>query len=186
MKFGIREMIFVVAMVGLLACSYCFVFSKSNARRATLEQAIRAKQSALVNLKNATAGIDDLGNKIEELQQAITFFESKLPQEKEVDKILKEVWQMAEANSLQTKTIKTLKSERGTNYSEQPITLSLSGDFSGFYSFMLQLEKLPRITRVTQMKLEKITSQDGQMDADLTLSIFFEPDPTAAVTASVN
>jgi len=186
MKFGIRELIFVVAMVALLGCSYFFVFSKANAKRLTLEKAIKAKQVALVNLRSATSGIDDLGRKIDELQQAITFFESKLPQEKEVDKILKEVWQMAEANSLQTKTIKTLKSERGVNYSEQPITLSLAGDFSGFYSFMLQLEKLPRITRVTQMKLEKISDQDGQMQAQMTLSIFFEPDPSAGTTATIN
>ena len=128
------------------------------------------------NLKQATAGIDDLNRKIDELQQAINFFESKLPQEKEIDKILKEVSQMAEANSLQTKTIKTLKSERGANYSEQPIQMSLRGDFNGFYSFLLQLEKLPRITRVTQMNLQKINDRDGEMQAQMTLSIFFEPD----------
>ena len=28
--------------------------------------------------------------------------------------------------------------------------MSLAGDFNGFYAFLLQLEKLPRITRVTQ------------------------------------
>lgn len=118
------------------------------------------------------------------MQQAITFFESKLPQEKEVDKILKEVWQMAEANSLQTRTIKTMKSERGASYSEQPIQMNLSGDFNGFYEFLLQLEKLPRITRVTQMKLEKISDRDGEMQAQMTLSIFFEPDTGRAAAAS--
>jgi Tfp pilus assembly protein PilO len=101
-----------------------------------------------------------------------------------VDKILKEVWQMAEANSLQTKTVKTLKSERGPNYSEQPIQMNLAGDFNGFYAFLLQLEKLPRITRVSQMKLEKIDERDGEMTAQMTLSIFFEPD--AGSTASAN
>nr|MBA3273642.1 type 4a pilus biogenesis protein PilO [Chthoniobacterales bacterium] len=100
------------------------------------------------------------------------------------DKILKEVWQMAEANSLTTKTIRTLKSERCANYSEQPIQMSLSGDFNGYYEFLLQLEKLPRITRVTQMNLQKITSSDGEMQAQMTLSIFFEPDTNAV--ASMN
>ena len=50
------------------------------------------------------------------------------------------------------------------------------GDFNGFYAFLLQLEKLPRITRVSQMKLEKISERDGEMTAQLTLSIFFEPE----------
>ena len=176
MKFGIRELLFLCVMIGLLACAYLFVFNKANDKRKSLMADIEQKQASLSNLRHATTGIDDLNRKIAELQQAITFFESKLPQEKEVDKILKEVWQMAEANALQTKTIKTLKSERSSSYSEQPIQMSLAGDFNGFYSFLLQLEKLPRITRVTQMNLEKISDRDGEMQAQLTLSIFFEPE----------
>ena len=54
--------------------------------------------------------------------------------------------------------------------------MDLSGDFNGFYSFLLKLEKMPRITRITDMRLSKINGQDGQMRALLTMSIFFEPD----------
>jgi Tfp pilus assembly protein PilO len=184
MKFGIREIIFVVVMLALLGSTNYFVFSKANQKKTALLDEIHAKQLALGNLQQATAGIDDLNHKVDELQKAITFFESKLPQEKEVDKILKEVWQMAEANSLQTKTIKTLRSERGPNYSEQPIQMSLAGDFNGFYSFLLQLEKLPRITRVTQMTLQKINDRDGEMQAQVTLSIFFEPETSSVAGAN--
>src|SRR5438105_1094090 len=127
MKFGIREIIFVLVMLALLGSTNYFVFSKSNKRKSERLADIRTKQNALGNLQQATAGISDLNRKIDDLQKAITFFESKLPQEKEVDKVLREVWQMAEANSLTTKTIKTLKSERGPNYSEEPIQMSLSG-----------------------------------------------------------
>ena len=186
MKFGIREIIFVLVMLGLLGSTNYFVFSKSNKRKAERLAEIRQRQTALSNLQAATAGIDDLNRKIDELQKAITFFESKLPQEKEVDKILKEVWQMAEANQLQTKTIKTMRSERGPSYSEQPIQMSLAGDFNGFYSFLLQLEKLQRITRVTNMTLTKISDRDGEMQAQLTLSIFFEPDTGASTVAGTN
>jgi type IV pilus assembly protein PilO len=185
MKFGIREIIFVVVMLGLLGSTNYFVFSKANQKKAAMLTEIRAKQTALSNLQQATAGIEDLNRKIDELQKAITFFESKLPQEKEVDKILKEVWQMAEANALRTKTIKTMKSERGPSYSEQPIQMSLAGDFNGFYAFLLQLEKLSRITRVTQMNLQKISDRDGEMQAQMTLSIFFEPD-TGGTVAGAN
>ena len=184
MKFGIREIIFVVVMLGLLGSTNYFVFSKANKKKADLLGDIRTKQTALSNFQQATAGIEDLNNKIDELSKAITFFESKLPQEKEVDKILKEVWQMAEANQLTTKTIKTMKSQRGPSYSEQPIQLSLSGNFNGFYSFLLQLEKLQRITRVTEMNLQKINDRDGEMIAQMTMIIFFEPDTSAQARAN--
>ena len=180
MKFGAREILFVTLMGGLLVATYFLVLAKGQARREALLAEISSKQTALANLKSSTAGIDDLGHKIDELQKAIAFFESKLPQEREVDKILKEVWQMAEANNLQTKKVQTMKSQRGSNFSEQPIQLSLSGDFNGYYSFLLQLEKLPRLTRITEMKLEKISERDGEMTAQMTLNIFFEPDTSAA------
>lgn len=184
MKLGIRELVFFMLMLGLLVAAW-FILDKKARKRADLLAEVESMQQSLTNLRASMAGIDDQDRKISELQQAISFFESKLPQEKEVDKILKEVWQMAEANSLATRTIKTLKSERAANYSEQPIQLNLSGDFNGFYAFLLQLEKLPRITRVSQMKLEKINDRDGEMQAQLTLSIFFEPDTSNVATATV-
>ena len=184
MKFGLREIIFVIVMLGLLGSTNYFVFTKANKKKADLLADIRTKQQSLSNFQQATAGIEDLNNKIDELQKAITFFESKLPQEKEVDKILKEVWTMAEANQLTTKTIKTMKAQRGPNYSEQPIQLSLSGDFNGFYAFLLQLEKLQRITRITDMNLQKISDRDGEMQAQMTLSIYFEPDNGSTVAGA--
>ena len=184
MKFGLREIIFVAAMVGLLACSYLLVFKKAAQRRADITADIAKKQRDLVELDRATAGIADVSKKIDDLQKAIEFFESKLPQAKEIHVVLKDVTDKARDNNLTVKTFRTGTSRRFANYSEQPIQMSLSGDFNGFYSFLLQLEKLPRITRLTQMKLEKINDKDGQMQAQMTLSIFFEPDTGSAVAGA--
>jgi type IV pilus assembly protein PilO len=183
MKFGVRELVFVCVLLGMLAWTYMDFMRKQTERRG-LEANTEQIRTELVQLKQATAGIEDLGRKIDDLQKAIDFFESKLPQEKEMDKILAEVSQMADANALQTKTVKTLKSERTANYSEQPIQMSLSGDFNGFYAFLLQLEKLARITRVTQMNLQKIDEHDGQMQAQMTLSIYFEPENGPAMAGA--
>jgi type IV pilus assembly protein PilO len=185
MKFGLREIIFVALMLGLLGGTYVFVFSKTNARREALLKDTKEKQKMLNDLHTATTGIDDMNAKVDELQKAINFFEQKLPAEKDIDGILQEVWEMAKTNSLQTKMVKPEKQERGPNYSEQPIKMSLSGDFNGFYAFLLQLEKLPRITRVTQMNIKKANDHDGEATAEITLSIFFEPD-TSAKVATVN
>lgn len=91
---------------------------------------------------------------------------------------------MAEQNKLTTKTIRTMKSVRGAAYSEQPIEMNLNGDFAGFYEFMLQLERLPRLTRVQNMSLDKINGQEGAMEAKLLLSIFFEPETGTNYSAS--
>jgi type IV pilus assembly protein PilO len=184
MKLGFREIIFVGLMLGVLACAYAFVFKKTNDKRQAMLSDIQSKQNVLNNLSQATAGIDDLSRKTEELEKAIKFFQSKLPQEREVDKILQDVWQLAAANSLESKSVKMQKTEKTANYSEQPIQMSLSGNFNGFYSFLLQLEKLPRITRVSQMKLEKISDREGEMQAQMTLSIFFDGGTTSVASSN--
>ena len=91
---------------------------------------------------------------------------------------------MAEQNQLTTRTIKTMKSQRGAAYSEQPIEMSLGGNFSGFYEFLLKLERLPRLTRINQLSLDKISGKEGEMEAKLTLSIFFEPENSGGSAAS--
>lgn len=176
MKIGMREFVFVAALLGVMGSAYFLVFQKANATRQDLLAKINQKQAVLANLERATSGIDDVKGKIDDLHKAITFFESKLPQKREVETVLKEVWQMAERNNLSTRTIKTLKSERSAGFSEQPIELSLSGNFYGFYAFLQQLERLPRITKVIKMDLTKISERDGDMEAKVTLIIYYEPE----------
>jgi len=180
MKLGVRELLFLSLMLGLMGSSYFFVFRPAAEKREARRAEIAAKFKALSDLRQTTAGIGDVERKIAELEQAIRFFERKLPAQKEVDSILKQIWELADRNALQTRTIKTLKAGRTAGCSEQPIQMTLAGDFRGFYSFLLELEKLPRLTQVTQMKLEKSPDRDGSAVAQMTMSIFFE-----AETASV-
>ena len=176
MKLGLREFLFVALILGLLGCAWHFGFRRMAEKQAAKQAQVRQKEAVLENLRAATAAAGNVAKKTEELKQAVAFFEGKLPPEKEIDKVLREVWQTAEANRLRTEAFKTLRPGREANYSEQPIHMKLTGDFDGFYQFLLQLEKLPRITRVTKMDLSKIDARDGEMQADVTMSIFFEPD----------
>ena len=66
MRFGFRELIFVSLMVGLLVSTYVFVFKKANSRREQKLAEIDQMDKALTNLRRATAGIDDMGRKINE------------------------------------------------------------------------------------------------------------------------
>jgi type IV pilus assembly protein PilO len=174
MKFGIAQLLFVSLILGLLASSYLFAFKPATEKRTARQTEIAGKRKALADLRQSTSGINDLERKITELQQAIKFFESKLPQQREIDKVLSDVAKRAEQQHLQMQTFKTMKIEKSSGYSELPIKMSMSGDFNSFYAFLLDLETLTRLTRLNQMKLEKITNREGEMTAQLTLSIFFE------------
>jgi len=143
-------------------------------RVAADQEAIRDRRDQLVKLQRVARRIDDLQEEIKRLEDALAFFEDRLPQQREIEVILREVWVTAEARSLAARTIRTLKSEPGPRYSVQPIRLTLEGPFAGFYEFLLCLEQLPRITKVREMQIQKSPTEPGAVLVDMVVNIFFE------------
>ena len=176
MRFGPRELLFILVLMAMPVASWWFVFKPKNEQITAAEREMVAKQQKLQQLQLATRHIDDLGREIDKLSEAIELFEAKLPAEKEVEVILKEVWQVAAKHQLKPRSVRADKPIKAARYSELPLKMVIMGDFDGFYAFLLDLEKLSRITRIPDMKLEKVKKgEDGQMEATFTLSIFFEP-----------
>lgn len=183
MKFGVREALFLLLLVAIPVGSWWFVFQPRNAQIAQAKKQIQAKRMKLKALNRATATMESLKTDIDQYNQAIAFFQSKLPPEKEMDKVLKEVWKLAQDNDLDPKSFNTIK-HRGTvmltdpsgPYAEQPISLELEGDFNnGLYSFLLDLESKARITRIHKLDVKKLRDGgEGQVHAEMVMSIFFE------------
>ena len=179
MKFGVRELVFAVLLLGIPLGAWKFIFVPRNQQDSEMRQQIEAKQQRLRAVNFATATIGDLQKQISALQQAIGFFQSKLPNEKEIDKVLQEVWQMAESNRMTTKSIRTL--QRSTDqptaqsHCEQPISMQLEGDFAGLYAFLQALENQPRIMRIRDMTLKKMDKgPPGAVQVSFVMTIFFE------------
>ena len=184
MKLQLRELILLTLMLALLGCSWWFGFKRVADRKEQYRAEMQQKRQELRDLELATSGIDDLGRRVDELRRAVEFFEAKLPREKEVQRTLRDVWQAAEKNQLEIRKFEPQPVKDESHYREQPIKLSLAGDFEGFYAYLLELERMDRITRVTSLDVSKIDDVDGQTGADMTLSIFFEPAGTAGEVIS--
>jgi Tfp pilus assembly protein PilO len=52
--------------------------------------------------------------------------------------------------------------------------MGLVGDFNSFYSFLLELEKLPRIMKIRELSLDKENEVEGKIEAQFIVSIFFQ------------
>ena len=176
MKIGLREWIFVALLAAIPVGAYFLVFTPHNKAIADANVQIQQKHAKLQRLARATRDIEDLGKEVDKLREAIDFFESKLPPADQIDRLLKEVWQIADSNGLVTKSFRTMSAESKASYNELPILMQLEGEFEGFYAFLLALEQLPRITRIGKMELNKDNNAEGRMRAVITLSIFFEGD----------
>lgn len=179
MRFGVREIVFTLLLMAIPLGAWQFIFKPRNQADQDARAEIEAKQQRLRSVNYATANIGDLQKEIASLQSAIQYFQSKLPNEKEIDKVLQEVWQMAESSQLVTKSIRTLQRTGGlpeaSGPNEQPISMQIEGDYMGLYAFMQALENQPRIMRIRSMTLRKPEKgAPGAVQATFVMSIFFE------------
>lgn len=181
MKPGPREIAFAVLLMAIPLGAWYFVFRPQNVRDAEVRRQIEAKQQKLRAVNRATAVVGDLQKEIATLQKAIEFFQSKLPSDMEIDRVLQELWQIAETNQLATKSVRTLPRSAeylltsGSQHAEQPISMQIEGDFHGFYKFLQALESQPRIVRVRTLTVSKAPKgPEGAIQATIVMSIFFE------------
>ena len=183
MKIGLREIVFTVMLLGIPVGAWWFVFRPANEHRAEMCKQIEAKQEKLKQLNQLTGDVGDLEDEIDSLAKSIQLFESKLPAEKEIDKVLHQTWRLAEANNLVTKSIRTGKATDSATelYSAgsqaiQPIVIQLEGKFEGFYNFLQALERQPRIMRIGLMNIKKADpGPEGNIQVSFRMSVFFEP-----------
>ena len=165
----------MLLLLAMPVAAYFFVFQPRNEQIEQARREIKQKQGKLDQLQAVTKNIKNLGEEIDSLSAAIKLFEEKLPAQREVEVILKQVWELAAKHQLIPKSIRTDKPSATVMYAELPINMTIVGDFDGFYSFLLDLEKLQRITRIPFMALTRGKKlADGQMEAQLVLNIFFE------------
>jgi len=183
MRFGFREAVFLIVLLAVPTVSLFYVFKPQNEEISQALEEIKVKQARLDRLAEVTQKIDDIGLAIEEGRESIALIEAKLPSERDVEGILEQVWHTAARNRLTVKSVKSEDpSEAAAQYQELPLRMSVVGQFDGFYQFLLEVENLPRITRIHEMELMRTSSRNsgrsesmpGAMTAQFTLSIYFE------------
>ncbi len=174
MTSGSRKTIFFVLLVGLAYVAYAYMIKPANQHLSEKKANVQQKRAKLQELEKATAAADDLNNQLEQLEEAIEFFESKLPPTSEIDTVLKDVTVIAQKHGLASKKIRTGKRQNNSGYVEQPLEMKLDGDFNSYYSFLLELEKLDRITKIRKLSLKKKSRHEGQTSAIFVMSIFFQ------------
>lgn len=184
MRFGLREILFLLVLLAMPVSSYWFVFRALNSEIESARAEIEHKERMLDKLDAATRQSTDLVRANEEITAAITSVESRLPDSKEVEVILEQVADLARKSRLELPKVKSGKPVVAARYLEQPLDMVIRGNFDDFYEFLLRVERLERITRMMNLTLERLDKEDGSMTATFTLSIYFEPS-TPTSTAGV-
>jgi len=174
MRFGFRELVLLAVLLALPLSSYWFVFRPQNSEIAQARREIEHKRAMLDKLREVTSRTEDLERANQEVREGIARIEDRLPSDKEVDSIVRQVSALAVEVGLAPPTLKSEKPVPAASYMEQPLLMATSGDFHAFYEFLIRLEQLPRITRMPDVVIKRRDDEDGHMEAEFTLSIYFQ------------
>ena len=191
MNMGRRELLFLLVLTAVPISAWFFVFQPRNADISEARAEIDAMQGTLTQLNELNRSVGDLGEAINVAEVRLARFRENIPDAEELDDLLSEIDAIGVRNQLDVKSIRTLKQVDVDGYSELPLKLLIEGDFVGIYQFLVDLESLSRITRVSELQIKRdlVASQaqgttDEAVIMDLTLVIYFEDEQAAdAVTA---
>lgn len=174
MKAGWREILLAGVLVGIPVASFFLVFRPQNREIKSARGEIEHKKGVLEKLRQESARSDDLAKSNAEIGERIKQIEARLPSTKEVELIVRQVADLCTASGMTFPEMKAGKAIKSATYMEQPIELSTDGFFSGFYDFVAKLEQLPRITKMTDLKLRRLPDANGKLEAKFTLSIYYQ------------
>ena len=177
MTSGIRKIVFSILLLGVVYVGYQYMIKPAN--RSLFEKKARtetklAKLTQLDNSGCSDVTAEYLDEQLEKLQEAIKSLEDRLPPTSEIDKVLRNVTVIVQKQGLNPKTIRTLKQKNNNGYIEQPLKMELTGNFNSFYSFLLELERLPRIMKIRNLEMKKCKDKEGMIGASFVVSIFFQ------------
>ena len=179
----LRDGAILAILVGVPLASYFLVFSPRNVEIDAARSEISAKRARLGDLNRLTARLGDLGREIEDRRDELERLDQKLPDREGIDGILEQVTQLAQKSALSVRSVKGDAPVAAGLAMELPLKMVIEGGFDGFYQFLLDVETLPRITRIHALKLSKpgagpraqpVDPASGEIRAEFTLSIYFD------------
>jgi type IV pilus assembly protein PilO len=176
MRIGLREAILLAVLLALPLTSWWLVFRPQNAVITQAKHEIEHKRSLLMKVQERTVKNQDMARANEEIRKQIESIEARLPSNKEVDTVVRQVSDLAIESGLDSPSIVSDKPVAAAMYMEQPLKMKISGDFTGFHDFLRKTEELRRITRINEMKIVRTPDINGHMKAEFTLSIYFQPE----------
>lgn len=144
------------------------LITPANRQRDALDSDTRQKQLAAEALNRSAIDPVQFARRSGALQTAIASFEARLEPEGQIQAFIEEVWRLAEANSLETHTMRA----PAEGAASAQLNISLTGNFAGFYQFLVQIEQMPRLIRVDRMNLARLGAANGQVQADVILQVF--------------
>jgi len=172
--------VLILLVISLPLASYFLVFRPLNMQINHEKGETEHREALLSKLQEETSRNVNLQQANQDIQSSIRLIEARLPSNKEVDAVVRQVSNLAVESSLAPPAMRSSKPVQASLYKEQPIEMETAGSFVDFFTFLAKVEKLPRIMRIHDLKITREVRDDVELKATFTLSIYFQDENQVA------
>ncbi len=153
---------------------YKYVYTgRAGEMKALSADVVRLQQS--INTKKAlVSDMEKIKRERAELQEKYTKILDRLPEEKEIPRLLRQVATVAGRSGLEVVIFKQKNPLDQELYREIPVEVSINGAYQSLWGFLNQLSQIPRIVNVGELHAKAVENPDGRnaITASLVATVF--------------
>lgn len=158
----------------LMICGFYFACIRpAQNQQAAIASLIASKKTELVVGQARAANLPAVKAEVDQLKGRLERFDKKLPKKPDMDLFMREITHVSEQASLKKVTVQPGTPKRSDLFSEMPIALNFTGDFNSVVAFLKQTEEMQRLTRVRSLNIKTKDAQQGNVEVDVSMSIYF-------------
>ena len=152
---------------------YAFGYRPAVARLETLQLQTQSKQRELDQSQNKARTLPILVKEVQDLEKQVEIYDRQFPRQPQIGEFIRDMTQISQQLSLKNWNYKPAAPKRTEGFYELPIMMSFQGDFMNVSSFLRQVEKLQRLTRVKRLLLKNRDPRTGVVEVEMAMNIYF-------------
>lgn len=148
------------------------VYRPITQRLADLDHQIAANRRQL-DANQASAGqLNDVARRVDRLRLRLEHFDQRLPRRADPWLFIGDLTRLGQQASLRKVDVQPSLLNRRESFCEWPILLHFEGDFLNVYSFLRQIEEMPRLARVRKLEITQTDPKLGTVEVQMTINIY--------------
>lgn len=127
--------------------------------------------------RGRTDGLTQLAQRVDDLRAQAALNNKEIPDSAEMAAVLRQLSLQIERADLAGQGISTFDSEKRDEVIEVPVELTFSGRSPLVFSFVEQIEDMPRLVQVDSLQIATDPQDPRQVNARVRVRTFFSPGP---------
>jgi Tfp pilus assembly protein PilO len=152
---------------------YGLVYRPIQYRLTQLQDERESQEAELLASEARARNLPAVMHEVKQLRMTLERFNKQLPRQDDLAQFIDEITRISQQTALRDVQFKHGGSRQSEFFRELPVTFGFSGEFSSVFSFLRQAEDMQRLTRVRNIKIENRDARTGQVNVQLSMSIYF-------------